>query len=467
MLTFFLDRRSKKPLYEQLYKEIKQLIESNVLPQNTKLPSKRKLANHLKISQTTIETAYQQLLDEGYIKSIPKVGFFVAGNFETFVRTEKPSYFNYEKKIETEYLIDFKTNQVDTNSFPYDRLAKIERDIILDKLKENLNRGDIFGVYEFRKKISEILYSYRGIKAKPEQIVVASGSEHLLLLLIMLLGRDKTYAVEDPTYLKNYQLYQVYGVRVMPVELDDEGIKLNELRKAKADIVHTTPSHQFPTGLITSVTRRLELLAWANEDDNRYIIEDDYDSEFRFFGNPVPAMKGLDGFDKVIYLNSFSKSIAPSFRISFMVLPENLIERYHQSLSFFSSSVATINQLVLERFIDSGEYEKHLNRMKNIYKTKRDYLISCLSKSLLKDKIVVHGEEAGLHFLVEVKTISTEAYLLEMAKDKGIRVYGLSEYSISKCILYENPTIVFGYSNLSLDELARGVDLLGEAWKNI
>ncbi|MDT8336667.1 MAG: PLP-dependent aminotransferase family protein [Candidatus Izemoplasmatales bacterium] len=467
MLTFFLDRQLDISLYEQLYQKIKLAIENGDLVQNEKLPSKRKLASHLKISQTTVESAYSQLLVEGYLKSKPKVGYFVAANLDLLYKMNSPKQTKLAVKRKEDYLIDFKTNQVDAVNFPYDRFARIEREVVLDKLKNNLNRGDSFGVYEFRERIAEILYAYRGINAKAEQIVVGSGSEHLILLLVLLLGRDKIYAVEEPSYLKNYQLYQIYGVNVKAIGLDDEGILIEDLKKEKANIVHTTPSHQFPKGIVTTITRRLELLHWANESDTRYIIEDDYDSEFRFSGNPIPAMKGMDKADKVIYMNSFSKTLAPSFRISFMVLPEKLVNKYQKELAFFSSSVPTVNQLILERFIKSNEYERHLNRMKNNYKTKRDYLISLLEKSDFKDKIKIYGEEAGLHFLVNIQTEKSEDYLVEKAKDEGIRVYGLSEYTINRCNLSFEKTIVFGYSNLSLEMLNQGVLLLEKAWKNI
>lgn len=467
MLTFFLDKNSQIALYEQLYQNIKKGIEIGELKKNEKLPSKRKLANHLKISQTTIETAYSQLLAEGYIKSVDRVGYFVMTNLDLPNKISKTQKGTISHPKKTQYLCDFYTNQVDQVNFPYQKLAKIERDIILDKFKDNINRGDIFGNFELRKKIAEILYAYRGIEAAPEQIVIGSGSENLISLLVLLLGRDKTYAVEDPSYMKNYLLYKAYGVKVKTIGLDEEGLDVKLLETSKADIVHTTPSHQFPKGIVTSISRRLDLLKWANKTNGRYIIEDDYDSEFRFFGNPIPAMKGLDKLDNVIYMNSFSKTLGPGFRVSFLVLPDKLVNLYRKSYSFYSCSVPSINQLVLARFIDSGEYEKHLNRMKTNYKQKRDMLISLIANSDLVNKVQITGEESGLHFLVRIKTELSEDYLVEMAKKEGVRVYGLSEYSIRYCENMASKTIVFGYSNLSEKEMTSGVKALEKAWKNI
>jgi GntR family transcriptional regulator / MocR family aminotransferase len=467
MLTFFLDKDSEVSLYEQLYQNIKKAIEIGELKKNEKLPSKRKLASHLEISQTTVETAYMQLLAEGYIKSIPRVGFFVMINLDLPNKKRMSSKKLFNQPNKEEFLCDFYTNQVDQSSFPYEKLAKMERDIILDKLKDNINRGDIFGNYDFRKKIADILFAYRGIIARPEQIVVGSGSENLISLLVLLLGREKTYAVEDPSYIKNYLLYKAYGVLVKPINLDNEGINISLLESADVDIVHTTPSHQFPKGIVTSISRRLELLNWSSKVNGRYIIEDDYDSEFRFFGNPIPAMKGLDNLDHVIYMNSFSKTLGPSFRISFLVLPEKLINVYRKNFSFYSCSVPTINQLVLERFIDSGEYEKHLNRMKTNYKAKRDKLISLLNNSEFAKVIQIVGEESGLHFLVKINTERSESYLVEKAKEEGVRVYGLSEYSLNICENTDYKTIVFGYSNLSSEDMKLGIKLLEKAWENI
>jgi GntR family transcriptional regulator/MocR family aminotransferase len=467
MLTFFLDSNSDKSLYEQLYNEIKKSIEEGYLKKNEKLPSKRKLAAYLKISQTTVESAYNQLLAEGYIMSKPKVGYFVTTDLELLYTKKHTRKEVLDVKLKEEYKIDFKTNQVDGSMFPFDKFARIERDVILDQLKDNFNRGDIFGNYEFRKRIAEVLLDYRGIIAKPEQIVVGSGSEHLILLLVMLLGRDKVYGVEDPSYVKNYQLYNAYGVKVKAIGLDNEGIKIEALNLEGIEIVHTTPSHQFPMGIVTPVKRRVELLNWASLKKGRFIIEDDYDSEFRFSGNPIPAMKGMDKFDRVIYMNSFSKTLAPAFRVSFMVLPEELVRVYHERLDFFSSSVPIVNQLTLSSFLKSGEYEKYLNRMKINYKAKRDYLISKLLNSDFKDRIRVYGEEAGLHFLVDIETNKSEVYLLEKAKSQGVRVYGISEYFINKCDFSNVKTVVFGYSNLKEEQIDMGVDLLNEAWKNI
>ncbi|MFO7969866.1 MAG: PLP-dependent aminotransferase family protein [Bacillota bacterium] len=466
MITFYFDKTKQIPLYEQLYNYLKNAIEKNELKANEKLPSKRKLSKHLKISQTTVETAYMQLLAEGYIKSIPRVGYFVLANLN-FPKKRKSK--NNSKIINTQkpkYRYDFKTNRVDAKSFPYQKFAKIERDIILDRLDKTINEIDFFGLYSLREKIADILFAYRGIEALPEQIVIGSGSEHLISLLVLLLGRDNFFLTEDPTYKKNYLLYQEYGAKVSSCNLDEFGISIKGLKRSNANIVHITPSHQFPSGIITPISRRIELLNWARKLSDRFIIEDDYDSEFRFSGNPIPALKVLDEYDKVIYMNSFSKSISPSFRVSFMVLPNKLVKRYRESFAYFSCSVPIITQLSLEEFIASNEFEKHLNRMKNIYKTKRDKLISELEETF-SDKIEILGSDSGLHFLVKIKTNLLEKELIDLAKSQGIRVYGLNEFFINKQFVNEESILVFGYSHLQLSDFEPAIKLLKQAWKKI
>jgi len=447
-------------MYEQLYQYLKNAIEQNELKPNEKLPSKRQLAQHLQISETTIESAYMQLLAEGYIRSKPRVGYFVLENL-VFPkrRNHQPDFVHKEKDM---YRYDFKTNMVDVETFPYYKFTKIGRDALLDRLKDTINETDHFGLYSLREKIADILFAFRGIEVSPDQIVVGSGSEHMISLLVLLLGRDCRIITEEPSYVKNAVLYQKYGAKVDVSPLDDYGIQLDSVRNFSANVVHVTPSHQFPTGRITPISRRVELLHWANEEANRYIVEDDYDSEFRFSGNPIPALKVLDNDDKVIYMNSFSKSISPGFRVSFMVLPVALLKRYHHSFSYFSCSVPITTQIILESFIVSGEFEKHLNRMKINYKNKRDEMIRVLEASF-GSMIQIKGMDAGLHFLVEFDTKQDEETLVQKAKSFGIRVYGLSEY-YQKQPYHQKPTLVFGYSHLSIDDINQAIPMLKKAW---
>jgi GntR family transcriptional regulator/MocR family aminotransferase len=466
MLTVFFDRDSQIPMYEQLYNYIKTAIENDELKANEKLPSKRKLATHLKVSVITVETAYNQLMAEGYIKSQPKKGFFVLPYVRlTKIPKRKKTSLVKKDNLKENYLFDFKTNQIDESSFPYEKWAKIEKEVLLYTYQKNINKTDYQGIGFLRERISEILFEYRGIEANPDSIVIGSGSEHLISLLILLLGRDTIYGVEEPGYIKNYRLYNDYGAKAKTVELDEFGLDLSKVQDC--NIIHVTPSHQFPLGIVTPIARRMELLNWAYENDSRYIIEDDYDSEFRFSGNPIPALKSLDVHDRVIYMNSFSKSIAPTLRVSFMVLPDRLTNLYREHYSYFTCSVPVITQLVLGEFIKEKEYERHLNRMKNVYKNKRDIFIECLKTSKFSDKLEVIGEEAGLHFLVNIDTTKPISSLVEAAKRQSVRVYGIDEYCINKNFRNNKKTIIFGYSHLTESDFFEAIKRLEIAWFNI
>lgn len=462
MITIFFDDSSKVPLYEQLYQHIKKSIEEQEIKSGEKLPSKRKLAQHLKISVITVETAYNQLLVEGYIKSKPKSGFFVLPYIRLEPTKRSKSVSLLSRKEKPKYIVDFKTNQVDNQHFPYQLVSKIERDVLLDDYQDQINNVDYLGYFQLRKQITDFLYEYRGIETNPESIVIGSGSEYLISLLILLLGRDKTYGVEEPGYLKNYRLYMDYGAKAKTVGLDELGINIKNI--GDIDVIHVTPSHQFPLGIVTSISRRIELLNWAYQNENRFIIEDDYDSEFRFSGNPIPAMKGMDELDKVIYMNSFSKSISPSLRISFMVLPKKLMNKYHEHYSYFTCSVPMITQMVLEKFMRTNEYERHLNRMKNLYKSKRDYFIDLLEHSKISNKIKVIGEEAGLHFLIKIETQTSLKFLVEAAKNRGIRVYGINEYCLNNKDNSNDKIVVLGYSHLEQSDFDKAINFLEEAW---
>ncbi|OQX93282.1 MAG: hypothetical protein B6I17_03375 [Tenericutes bacterium 4572_104] len=466
MITIFFDSKSKIPKYEQLYRHIKQAIEQNELKADEKLPSKRKLAQHLKLSVVTVETAYNQLIAEGYIKSIPKSGFYVL----PYVMLNPISKKQYElskplRKLKSSYRVDFKTNKVDVINFPYEKLAKIEREVMLDSYPNMINTSDYLGLYSLRENISKVLFEYRGIETNPESIVIGSGSEHLISLIVLLLGRENIFGVEEPGYLKNYHLYHDYGAKAKTISLDDQGIDIKDI--GNANVVHVTPSHQFPSGKVTTISRRMELLNWAMGKKDRYIIEDDYDSEFRFSGIPIPAMKSLDKLDQVIYMNSFSKSLSPSFRVSFMVLPDKLMKKYHESYPYFTCSVPVQTQLVLKEFIEKKEYEKHLNRMKIIYRNKRDLLIDLLQSSRFNEHIEIIGEESGLHFLLKLKTNNRVNVFIESAKKRGIRLYGIHEYCLEKSSDINEKMLVLGYSHLKVRDMKFAIKELEIAWEKL
>ena len=288
-----------------------------------------------------------------------------------------------------------------------------------------------------------------------------SGSDYLFMLLSMILGTDHKIAFEDPTYKQAYRLAQSLSYETVPVTMDKSGMEVARLSGTDADIAYVTPSHQYPTGIVMPMKRRLELLKWAGEKDGRYIVEDDYDSEFRYKGKPIPALQGYDRMEKVIYLGTFSKSIAPAIRLSYMVLPNPLLRIYQERHRFVNSTVSKVDQMIVQRFLEDGYYERHLNKMRALYKNRHDTLIDALRP--LSGICRVFGEHAGVHLLLAFENGKTEEELILRAKERGIKVYGLSDYRILKDPA-ARPTVLLGYANLAEEQIKDAAGILAECW---
>ena len=460
-LTISLDTRSRIPLYDQIYDYIKTDIQSGRIPYGEKLPSTRFLSKHLEVSRSTVELAYEQLLSEGYIESVPYKGFFVAQIDELYhLKKDKPQP-QRERKEARRYRYDFTPNGVDLKSFPYNVWRKLSKDILMDDRTELFRSGDSQGEYGFRSAICSYLYQARGVDCTPDQIIVGAGSDYILMLLGMILGMDHTIAFEDPTYKQAYRMAGGMSYNCIPVSMDKNGMKVTELEKSGADIAYVTPSHQYPTGVIMPIRRRMELLKWACEAQGRYIVEDDYDSEFRYKGKPIPALKGYDASEKVIYLGTFSKSIAPAIRLSYMVLPKPLLEAYEQKARFVNSTVSKVDQLIVQKFIEEGYYERHLNKTRALYKSRHDVLIEELRP--MADICTISGENAGVHLLLTFQNGMTEEELIDRAAREDIRVYGLSDYRIKENCK-EKATILLGYANLTEEQIRKAARLLRDCW---
>ena len=461
-LTMNLKTHSKIPLYEQIYNYIKSDIQNGKIAYGEKLPSTRALAKHLEISRSTVELAYEQLLSEGYIESEPYRGFFVA-QIEELYHLQKGKITSAKVyKEKKKYKYDFTPNGVDLKSFPYNAWRKLSKDILMDDKTELFRAGDSQGEYGFRNAICNYLYQARGVNCTPDQIIIGAGSDYILMLLSTILGIHHRIAFEDPTYKQAYRMVRSLSYETAPVPMDNNGMKVSELEKSGADIAYVTPSHQYPTGVIMPLKRRLELLRWASQEEGRYIIEDDYDSEFRYKGKPIPALQGYDGEDKVIYLGTFSKSIAPAIRLSYMVLPKPLLEVYDQKSRFVNSTVSKVDQMIVQKFIEEGYYERHLNKTRALYKSRHDVLIEGLRPMM--DICKISGEHAGVHLLLTFHNGMSEEELIQRAEAEDIRVYGLSDYCIQE--KYEgNATILLGYANLSEEQIREAVQILNCCWK--
>lgn len=464
-IMIHLETEAKTPLYEQIYNYIKKNMEDGKISRGEKLPSTRFMAKYLQISRSTVELAYEQLRSEGYIESIPCKGYFICDITELY-RLERHAE---EKKAvplksmthdELHDVIDFTINGVDEKHFPFNIWRKLHKDILLEETEELLCVGDSQGEYALRESIAHYLYQARGVNCTPEQLIIGAGNEYLLLLLAQLFTEKKRVAMENPTYLQAYHTFCNVGWEVVPMPAENGTSTQTVLEEKKPEIVYTMPSHQFPLGTVMPMKKRLELLHWASEQEGRYLIEDDHDSEYRYKGKPIPSLQSIDSREKVIYLGTFSASIAPSVRVSYMVLPKNLLETYQRKCDFYSTTVPKLSQKVLQRFIEEGHFGRHLNKMRSVYRNKHDMLLGELKKYPWVSRI--RGENAGLHLLAELDTNFTEEEIVEKALQCGLKIEGLSHYDIVESREQENPVLLFGYGNLSEDRMRKGLCILDE-----
>lgn len=466
MLTYDL-QNMEGPLYEALYNAIKTDIITGVLAPNEKLPSKRHMASNNGISVITVESAYGRLLSEGYIQSKPKSGFFVCDikGLEHSIPKTDVLETTQNDDLQCHYIADFSNNQTPTDLFPFDDWSKATRSVLTRRHKELLENSPSCGILQLRRSIAEYLKEYRGLDVDESTIVVGAGSEFLYGLIVQLIGRDVVYGIENPGYRKQELTYKAQGVRIAHLDIDDKGVSAKELEVKDIGVVHTTPSHQYPTGIVMPISRRYELLAWAAEKRGRYIVEDDYDSELRLDGKPIPSFKSIDREGCVIYLNTFSKTLCSTVRISYMVLPPRLMRLFNERLSFYSCTVSTFEQYTLLEFMQSGRMGTHINRLRTYYRRKRDAFIEALRRSPLGPHVEISGEKAGLHFLMKVNTVKKEEDVLKAADFENIGLCSLSSFyhnhhNGGKDHSKDANTFVMNYATLDLGKLDEIVDKL-------
>ena len=454
MLTYELKKSPGVPLYEDLYRCIREDILTGKLSPGAKLPSKRALAAHLEVSKVTVEGAYSQLLAEGYLRSEEKVGYFVEEQNHPRPQTHAPAP---RPEPAPQWLLDLTVNSP-ASGFPFSVWMRLQRQVMLDYGDRLLAPLPIQGCPELRQAIAEHLLQFRGLLVDPENILIGAGTDFLYNLLIQLLGREKTYAVEDPGYRKIRQIYAAGGVECVSAPLDIQGVIPEAL--GTAQVLHCSPSHHFPTGIVTPAPRRRQLLQWAEAQPGRYIIEDDYDSEFRFHAHPVPALLAMDHGGRVIYMNTFSKTLAPSIRISYMILPPELMAVFREKLGFYSCTVPSFEQYTLARFLSGGWFEKHINRMRKSYRTRRNRVIEALKGCPFADRITILEQDAGLHFLLRIDTGMSDRELTARCAEAGIRVSALSDYYEDAVPPWAEKCLVINYSGLEEEQLARTLEKL-------
>ena len=489
MITVNFDERGDRGLCEYLYSSIKNQILEGILRADEKLPSKRSLASHLGISVITVQNAYGQLISEGYIYSIEKKGFFVTDillgkSDSVFGGTGNGNLWRQGMSVnsvsaadlvddsktlapvnsicESDFFTDFRSNSTSYEKFPFSLWAHTMRKVLNSGDEKLLQRVGVKGIYELRRSIADYLREFRNMNVKPEQLVIGAGTESLYSMVVQLLGQGKVYAVENPGYHKVAGVFKMNGAGTKPVMIDSQGINPAGLEKIKADVVHVSPAHHFPTGIVMPVRRRQELLAWADGAPDRFIIEDDYDSEFRFNGKPLPTLQSADMGGRVIYINSFSKTLAPSFRMSYMVLPENLLPDFDEKFGFYSCPVSAFEQYTLSEFIRDGFYGKHIIRMKNFYRNLRNELIRAMENSRISGKMIIKEEEAGLHFLLSVKSDESSDVIKNKLQKKNINLPLLRDFYYGTPPDDIENIFVINYSGIRKERIAETVKRIEE-----
>ncbi|MEY8563063.1 PLP-dependent aminotransferase family protein [Eggerthellaceae bacterium 3-80] len=498
MLTYDL-QKGNRPLYEQLYFAIRHDIERKHLAAGKRLPSKRLLAKHLNVSVITVEGAYDQLVAEGYVRAEPRRGYFVC-SFEQVAPAEKRASEAYSEAddslvCETDEVLtqpdisfDLSGAQSPSGLFPYAAWARTMRAVLSEETESTLQKAaHPRGAYELRSAIAAHLRGLRGMDVSPDQIVVGAGAQLLYALIVQLLGRERIFAIENPGYRRLLQIYRANDVRCVPVMLDDAGPVPDELLRNEASVLHCMPSHQFPTGITTPVGRRQELLAWAAKKSsvngaNRYLIEDDFDCEFRMTGRPIPALMSMDAHNTVIYTNTFTKTLGATFRIGYMVLPKDLSQKFAENLGFYSCTVGALEQLTLARFMLSGEYERHINRQRTHFRRVQNGFVRALDATEASPFIKMHHVGAGLHFVLEVaeSQAGVSAYkgendpavyeqaLYDAALKRGLKLAPLSEFWLAdRCTqsspLSNNPQFMINVTSLTEDDTRNVAQLLSDA----
>lgn len=475
-----------KCLYQQIYEYIRDEIKKGKLPEGEKLPSTRSLAEYLQVARSTVDAAYGQLVAEGYLEARACRGYFVSpseglldiygsGFFEG--RGEMPSgsgkerqqagFPTGEKELPKQALVkyDFSPHAISLKDFPFATWKKITKNILVYANSEMFALGEAQGDCALRGTIARYLHSSRGVNCTPEQVIVGAGNDYLFMLLEKILGRHVPVAMEEPTYKRAYQIFQSFAYQVEAIPMDENGMDVEKLRRTKARLAYVMPSHQYPTGVVMPIGRRLELLKWAGEGEGRYIIEDDYDSEFRYRGKPIPALQASDRGGRVIYMGTFSKSIAPAIRVGYMVLPLSLLRVYQENCGFYSCTVSRIDQRILNEFIRDGYFERYLNRMRKIYRGRHDFLLGKIA--CFEREFAISGENAGLHILLTSRSNIPEKELIEAAAGEGVRLYGIGDACMRRQKASDVPpsgTILLGYGALEEQELSEGIGLIKKAW---
>lgn len=450
---------SKQTLYINLYESLKQQIIEGQYASHDKFPSKRVLGEHLSVSNTTIEHAYQLLLDEGFIYSKPRSGYFVSDieSLPVIYKNQSQHFSEINntsvKKSDIKYKYAFNMSEIDSEYFPMQQFRKYARDVFEDNEIDLLQHRSSEGLWELRQQIAHYLFNSRGVSSHPDQIIIGSSTEQLINLVTDIL-KNASFIIEHPSYPPIKQVLDKKQINYIQVPVTQTGIDIDAFKHSNNNIAYVTPSHQFPTGYVMNLKKRTQLIHWAQLNDDRYIIEDDYDSEFRYSGKPLPALQSLDTKDKVIYISTFSKSLYPSCRVAYAVLPQKLLDQYHQLEHKEGNTVPVHMQKLVSNFMQSGSFERHLNKMRTVYNNKLSYILERLEP--YHNQLQIEGTLTGMHFTLTVTNGLTLEECLAQAKDNLLKIVPLAQYNSDETA----PKFIIGFGGIPQNELKAHTDIL-------
>ena len=451
-----LEKKGDKPIYEFLYESIRDDIQSGKLKSGDKLPSRRQMALDNGIAEITVANAYAQLVTEGYIESREKSGYFVSPDIDIVPESGKArnthecivkKFMCCKKKTlsASQKSINLSSGGLPEETFPFDTWSKLARRILSENRSDCIKAPEVRGLPELRDAIAGYLERARGFRPDPERIIVGPGTEYLCNVLVSLLDKDAAVALEDPGYRNIGRLFEGSGHKCFHIPVDENGLVTSSLSGTGIKLIHVSPSHHFPLGYVMSAPRRASLVSWAEEED-AWIVEDDYDSEFRFEGRPVPPVVSNEQ-DRVIYMNTFSRTLSPSIRIAYMVLPTELYEFFMDKFQDNSGSVSTLEQLTLASFISGGYYERHLNRVRNYYKKRKKAIFDIALNKEIAEFFEIEGDGSGMTFILKCKTDTNDKYVDTLSKN-GVLINPLKEYCYNTFDHSDNRFVVnFGFVN--------------------
>jgi len=460
MNDFIFPISHDEPKYKQIYQQLKMLIEQGNLKANDSLPSIRRLAETLQVSRNTTLTAYDQLVAEGYIRGEGRKGYFVNELEQVFLQLEVATIPMLSTKKELQAIkIDFRAGAVDQAHFPLKTWRQFANRAL--QLGDSFIYCEPFGEPLLKEQLAQYLLQARGVKCEADAIIIGSSTQQMLLYLGCLLKHDFTSViVEDPGYIGARQAFKVNGFELEALPVLEQGAQLHLLPDMQSRLLYITPSHHFPYGVTMSIQQRQAVIQWAKKVDG-YIIEDDYDSEFRYAQQPFPALASID-HSRVIYLGTFSKSFLPGVRLSYMVLPKSLLYCYKEQFSEFEQNASSLHQLTMAAFMEKGEWTRHIKRMRIIYKHKMHYLVEQLKQHFGNDMTIL-GEHSGLYVLIKLHVQQTENQLIQRAAEYGVKVYPTSPFFLQNSVT--EPMLQLGFSKLTMEDIYQGVQLLAKAWR--